>query len=207
MNDEINQLDSIIDGTGTADDATAGDTIDTVAHLGDGTFTGETYNVWSTTIGYNLLGTTGGTPNLDQFNRVQNMFWQNYGTDTTLDGFKYLRSTQGDVTQRINAVDAVFSEMYANDKLDQVESLNCAARFPTARSQLRHSQSPSRRTVLATSPATNKPLMAARPSIKRPPSGRRIRSRTSPATAGLLRASTRPETPPRLRIRSLRRPA
>ena len=83
MNDEINQLDSIIDGTGTADDVTTGDTIDTVAHLGDGTLIAETYN--QPNIGYNLLGTTtiGGvaTPNLDQFNRVQNMVWSKYGTD------------------------------------------------------------------------------------------------------------------------------
>ena len=126
MNDEINQLDSIIDGTGTAADPTTGDTIDTVAHLGDGTLTAETYTLPSTTIGYNLLGTTttGGvtTPNMDQFNRVQNMFWKNYA-GTTLDGFEYLRNSQGDVTERTNAVDAVMSEMYANDKLDQVESL------------------------------------------------------------------------------------
>ena len=124
MNDEINQLDSIIDGTGTADDATTGVTLDTVAHLGDGTLTAETYD--QPNIGYNLLGTTTisgvATPNLDQFNRVQNMFWKNYA-GTTLDGFEYLRDTQGDVTQRLNAVDAVFSEMYVNDKLDQVQSL------------------------------------------------------------------------------------
>ncbi len=123
MNDEINQLDSIIDGTGTATDVTTGDTIDTVAHLGDGTLTAETYTLPSTTIGYNLLGTTGGTPNLDQFNRVQNMVWANYGTDATLDGFEYLRDTQGDVTQRINAVNAYFSELYQNDKLDQMTGL------------------------------------------------------------------------------------
>ena len=51
------------------------------------------------------------------------MVWANYGSDTTLDDFGYLRNAQGDVTQRINAVDAMMSEMYANDKLDQVESL------------------------------------------------------------------------------------
>src|SRR5437762_3405671 len=51
MNDEINQLDSIIDGT-----ATSGTTIDTLAHLGDGTITSETYN--QPNIGYDLLGST-----------------------------------------------------------------------------------------------------------------------------------------------------
>ena len=123
MNDEINQLDSIIDGTGTAADVTTGDTIDSVKHLGDGTLTAETYTLPSTTIGYNLLGTTGTSPNMDQFNRVQNMVWANYGAETTLDDFGYLRNAQGDVTQRLNAVDAVFSEMYTNDKLDQIQSL------------------------------------------------------------------------------------
>ena len=79
MNDEINQLDSIIDGTGTASDPTTGDAIDTVAHLGDGTLTAETYN--QPDVGYNLLGsatnpaTPTSTPNMDQFNRVQNMVW------------------------------------------------------------------------------------------------------------------------------------
>ena len=124
MNDEINQLDSIIDGTGTASDVTTGDTIDTVAHLGDGTITAETY--YQPNIGYNLLGTTTIGGHESEYGPVQPCTKHGLGElrcGTTLDGFEYLRNAQGDVTQRLNAVDAVFSEMYANDKLDQVQSL------------------------------------------------------------------------------------
>ena len=122
MDDEINQLDSIADGSGTANDATTGDTLDTVGHLGDGTIASETYN--QPDIGYDLLGTTNGQPNLDQFGRVQNMFWANYANNSqTLDGYGYQFNQQGDVSLRANAVDAVFSEMYQNDKLDQLTSL------------------------------------------------------------------------------------
>ena len=76
---------------------------------------------------YNLLGTTtiGGvaTPNLDQFNRIQNLIWSNYGTSTTAAGNEYQRNLQGDVSVNINAVDAAFSEMYTNDEADQLTSL------------------------------------------------------------------------------------
>src|SRR5581483_5742491 len=75
MNDQINQLDSIIDGTGTASSVTTGDTLDTITSLGSGTVVAETYN--QPNLGYNLLDSTTlsddstPTPNLDQFNRVQ----------------------------------------------------------------------------------------------------------------------------------------
>ena len=82
MDDQINQLDAVVDGDGTADDPTVGDTLDTISSMGDGTITAETYD--QPDVGYNLLGTTtGGTANLDQFNRVQNLIWSNYGTSTT----------------------------------------------------------------------------------------------------------------------------
>ena len=123
--DEINQLDAIVDGTGTADDPTTGDTLDTIASMGDGSITAETYN--QPDIGYNLLGTTTiagvATPNLNQFNRVQNLIWSNYRTSTTAAGNEYQRNAQGDVTVNVNAVDAVFSELYTNDELDQITSL------------------------------------------------------------------------------------
>ncbi len=80
MDDQINQLDAVMDGDGTADDPTVGDALDTISSMGDGTITAETYN--QPDVGYNLLGTTGGTANLDQFNRIQNLIWSNYGTDT-----------------------------------------------------------------------------------------------------------------------------
>ena len=123
--DEINQLDAIVDGTGTADDPTTGDTLNTIASMGDGSITAETYN--QPDIGYNLLGTTTiagvATPNLNQFNRVQNLIWSNYGTSATAAGNEYQRNAKGDVTVNVNAVDAVFSELYTNDELDQITSL------------------------------------------------------------------------------------
>ena len=101
MDNEINQLDSIIDGTGTTSapgetTVTEGDTLDTVGELGDGTIVSETYN--QPNVGYNLLGTTGGAPNMDQFNRVQNEVWSNYGTGLPLDDFGYAYNLQGDAT-------------------------------------------------------------------------------------------------------------
>ena len=51
-NDEINQLDSIVNGTTT---------LDSIGYLGDGTIVSEDYE--QPAIGYNLLGTTGGQPN------------------------------------------------------------------------------------------------------------------------------------------------
>ncbi len=89
--------------------------------MGDGTITAETYN--QPDVGYNLLGTTGGTANLDQFNRVQNLIWSDYGTSTTAAGNEYQRDLKGDVTVNVNAVDAAFSEMYVNDEADQLTSL------------------------------------------------------------------------------------
>jgi hypothetical protein len=82
MDDQINQLDAILDGSGTADVPTVGDVLDTIGTLGDGTIVSEQYV--APQVGYNLLGTTtiGGvaTPNMDQFNRIQNLIWAGYGT-------------------------------------------------------------------------------------------------------------------------------
>ena len=126
-NDEINRLDSILDGTGSLDTSpptvTTGQNLDTLGYLGTSTITAETYPD-EPNIGYDLLGTTGGTPNLDQFNRVQNMVWSNYGnSNQMLDGYGYTYNLQGDVASRINAVDAVFSELYQYDQLDQLTGL------------------------------------------------------------------------------------
>ena len=85
MDDEINQLDSIIDGSGTASDATTGATLDTLGNLGDGTIVSEDFN--QPGVGYNLLGTTGGQANLDQFGRVQDQVWSAIGNGDLLDGY------------------------------------------------------------------------------------------------------------------------
>ena len=93
--------------------------------MGDGSITAETYN--QPDIGYNLLGTTTiagvATPNLDQFNRVQNLIWSNYGTmqrppamntSVTAAGRRYSERQRGRC--RIQRV-------YTNDELDQITSL------------------------------------------------------------------------------------
>ena len=102
-----------------------GGVIDTLSYLGTGTISAEDYNPINT--GYNLMATTGGTANLDQFGRVQNLIWENYGTAQASDGYQYAYSLQGNVSQRVNAVDSVFSEWYQNDALDQLTSLKRGA--------------------------------------------------------------------------------
>jgi hypothetical protein len=111
MDDEINQLNSILDGSGTATDVTTSTTLDTLGQMGDGSIVSEDFNQPS--IGYNLMGTTtlpGTTdtqPNLDQFGRVQDMVWSAIGSGDMLDGYAYTRNLQGDVTSRQNlALDA-----------------------------------------------------------------------------------------------------
>ena len=54
------------------------------------------------------------------------MIWAGYGTNAaagTLAGNEYQRNLQGDISVNVNAVDAAFSEMYANDEADQLTSL------------------------------------------------------------------------------------
>src|SRR4029077_19341201 len=72
-------------------------------------------------------------PNLDQFNRVQNMVWSNYAGDT-VDGYAYTRDSKGNIASKQNlALDAYkianpsstapyLDEAYVNDKLDQLKS-------------------------------------------------------------------------------------
>jgi RHS repeat-associated protein len=133
MDDEINQLNSIIDGYGTTSAVTTSTTLDTFGQMGDGSIVSETYN--EPNVGYNLLGTTGGTPNLDQFGRVQDMVWAAIGSGDLLDGYAYTRNLQGDVTSRQNlALDAYnlanspldpvyLDQVYGHDALDQLDSL------------------------------------------------------------------------------------
>jgi hypothetical protein len=90
MDDEINQLNSIIDCSGTTGDVTTSTTLDTFGQLGDGTIVSEDFNQPS--IGYNLLGTTGSQPNLDQFGRAQEMVWAAIGSGDMLDGYAYTRN-------------------------------------------------------------------------------------------------------------------
>ena len=43
MDDQINQLDAVVDGSGTADNPTVGDTLDEIGTLGDGSIVSEQY--------------------------------------------------------------------------------------------------------------------------------------------------------------------
>ena len=139
MDDEINQLDSILDGSGTATSVTTGSALDTFSQMGDGSIVGETFN--QPDIGYNLLGSTTPTgastaqPNLDQFGRVQDMVWSAIGSGDILDGYGYTRNLQGDLVSRQNlALDAYkagnpdstapyLDQVYTNNLADQLTSL------------------------------------------------------------------------------------
>ena len=104
--DEINRLGSIVDGSGTLGSVTLGQTLDTVSYLGVATITAETYN--EPDIGYNLLGTTGAEPNLDQFGRVADQVWAAYGAGNAMrDGYQYTYNPQDDAATKQNlALDA-----------------------------------------------------------------------------------------------------
>ena len=134
-NDEINQLDSIIDGTGTTTSVTTG--IDARQHRLSGRrhdrFRGlRPAQTWATT----CWARPTGRPNLDQFGRVVDQVWSDYGTGgTMLDGYGYTYNLQGDVATRQNlAMDAYkaanpsstapyLDQAYDYDELDQLTSL------------------------------------------------------------------------------------
>jgi hypothetical protein len=115
------------------DSAEGGQTLDTYSYLGDDSITAEDYN--QPNVGYNLLGTTAGHPNLDQFGRVVDQVWNDYGTGKMLDGYEYTYSLRGDVATKQNlALDAYnaanspmnpvyLDEVYGYDDLDQLVSL------------------------------------------------------------------------------------
>ena len=157
MDDQINQLEAVVDGSGTADDPTVGERSTTSARWVTGR---SSPSSTSAQVEYNLLGTTtiGGvaTPNLDQFNRIQNLIWSNYGTSTTAAGNEYQRNLQGDVSVNINAVDAAFSEMYTNDEADQLTSLTRGTISGRRNCRPRHSRNPLRPTATATTKGTRR---------------------------------------------------
>ena len=104
---EINQLDSIIDGTGTAASPTLGAMLDTLGYLGSGAIVSEEYTgSIGLNIGYNLLATTDRSdqkPDIDQFGRVVDQVWNDYATGgNLLDGYQYTYNLQGDVASKQN---------------------------------------------------------------------------------------------------------
>ncbi len=61
-------------------------------------------------VGYDLMASTrtasGTQSNLDQYGRVADMVWENYGNDSTLDGYQYTYNPQGDVATKHNLAPA-----------------------------------------------------------------------------------------------------
>ncbi len=133
---EINQLDSIIDGTGTAASPTLGATLDTLGYLGSGAIVSEEYTgSIGLDIGYNLLATTDRSdqkPDIDQFGRVVDQVWNDYATGgNLLDGYQYTYNLQGDVASKQNLYKTAYptstapylDESYTYDQQDQLLSL------------------------------------------------------------------------------------
>jgi RHS repeat-associated protein len=133
-----------------SDSAEGGVTLDTCFYLGAGTICQEEYN--QPTVSYNLLGTTttaaGTQSNMDQFGRVADMVWTNYGNGTMLDGYQYTYNLQGDVVTKQNlAADAYktaypssnvpyLDEVYTYDEQDQLTSLTRGELDPDAVDQI-----------------------------------------------------------------------
>ena len=67
-NDAINRLDSIVNGSGTANSVTTGDTLAEESYLGLDTIVTEQYEQPQIELDY-AGGTPGSYPGLDQFNR------------------------------------------------------------------------------------------------------------------------------------------
>ena len=58
---------------------------------------------------------------LDRFGRVRDQFWSDYGSDPSYsDHFTYMYDREGNVTSRVNAIDAAFSETYGYDDLNRL---------------------------------------------------------------------------------------
>jgi RHS repeat-associated protein len=60
------------------------------------------------------------TTTLDQFGRVQEMNWLNTSTSTSTDDFQYGYDRDGNVLNKLNSVNANFSELYSYDSLNRL---------------------------------------------------------------------------------------
>ena len=116
-----------------------GATLDTLGYLGDGAIVSETYSGPGNepNVGYNLLGTTSGQPDLDRFGRIVDQIWSDYGAGgKLLDGYGYTYNLQGDVAAKQNlAADAYklanpsstapyLDEAYKYNQQDEVTALD-----------------------------------------------------------------------------------
>ena len=119
-------------------------TLDSIGYLGDGTIVSENYV--QPGVGYNLLGTTGGQPNLDEYGRVQDQVWTN--ASGMIDGYQYTYNPQGDVASKQNlALDAYktanpsstapyLDEVYGYNGVDELTSLARGELNPAAVDQI-----------------------------------------------------------------------
>ncbi|MGP0026218.1 MAG: RHS repeat-associated core domain-containing protein, partial [Streptosporangiaceae bacterium] len=125
-NDEINRLDSIYDGSGTATSVTLGAELASYSYLGTDTIVTENYEQPQIELDY-AGNTAGSYAGLDQFDRVVDQIWSGYGIGNsgTLDGYQYGYNLQADVAYRQNltAGSADLDQAYTYDKADQLTSL------------------------------------------------------------------------------------
>ena len=126
-NDAINRLDSIVDGYGTANSATTGETLAEEGYLGLDTIVTEQYEQPQIALDY-AGSTPGSYPGLDQFNRAVDKVWEGYGSNSAagvLDEYQLGYDLQSDVAYRRNvtAGSANLDQIYNNDYLSQLTSL------------------------------------------------------------------------------------
>jgi RHS repeat-associated protein len=122
-----NRIGSIWDGATTSGVVTVGAELDSYMYLGADTISADYYA--QPNVGYDLMASTrtasGTQSNLDQYGRVADMVWENYGNDSTLDGYQYTYNPQGDVATKHNLAPGApnLDEAYTYDQLDQLTSL------------------------------------------------------------------------------------
>ena len=61
---------------------------------------------------------------LDRFGRVVDQNWYDTNTATSTDDFKYIYDRDGNVTDRLNVLDSIFSEGYSYDNLNQLTTFS-----------------------------------------------------------------------------------
>jgi RHS repeat-associated protein len=125
IDDAINRLDSVGDGTGTADEPTVTPpALESFSYLGTDTVIKQDYGQPQISLDY--AGTTSGSyPGLDQFDRVANQVWKEIGSDPSiLDAYGYGRDAASNVTYRKNNTASGLDQVYTNDYLGQLTSLD-----------------------------------------------------------------------------------
>ncbi len=121
LNDTIGRLDSLSDSTGT---------LESYQYLGVDSVVERDHPQSSVNLTYieqsgdSYAITDGGDEytGLDRFGRVIDQNWVNAGTGVSVDRIQYGYDADGNVLYKKNLVDAVFSELYSYDSLNQLSS-------------------------------------------------------------------------------------